>query len=323
MVDLPEPVGPVTRTRPWCCRGEVAQHRRQAELGHRRDLPRDHPQRDRGEPALAERVAADPGVVAPGEREVVLVLDVPGLGLRRVSSSASSASVSSRGQRRRARHRRERAVDADLGRHADGEQQVGAAGLPERVEQRVDPAADAAGGAGAWSPDPPGRRPGQAGGRAAANNGGPPLWTRLTAPCGRGRITVGGRWRRWPTPTGAVLQEAPGRRCSPVIVAWVGADLGPVRLVGGGDRLGLGLSRCGLALSERSDTEDDDAGQDAEDDDDDQELDEREAALVAAGLSGCEQTLVHNGFPPVSRWRPPVAEWRKHMRRTASRTPDP
>jgi hypothetical protein len=56
---------------------QVAQHRREAEVLDGRDLPRDHPQRHRGQPALGERVATDPGVLAPREREVVLVPAIP------------------------------------------------------------------------------------------------------------------------------------------------------------------------------------------------------------------------------------------------------
>ncbi len=119
------------------------EHRRQPERLGRGDRARDHPQRHGRQPPLGERVAADPGVVAPGEREVVLVALAPGPCLVRGEQLGEESVGVRRGEREVPGRRAQGAVDPEHRRQSDGEQQVGAADLPQEGEQPVDPAADA------------------------------------------------------------------------------------------------------------------------------------------------------------------------------------
>jgi hypothetical protein len=128
VVDLPDPVGPVTRIRP--CRP--------------RNRPRDHPERDGGAPPLREGVAADARVLAPGEGEVVLVLAGPGgllLPGQYVVQERLDVAI---GEDPLVRQRRQLAVDADHRRQSDRQQQVGALGGPEPLEQDVEVGPDGA-----------------------------------------------------------------------------------------------------------------------------------------------------------------------------------
>src|SRR5690606_25697165 len=78
------------------------------------------------------------------------------------------------------------------------------------------------------------------------------------------------------------LEEAPRNEC--LTVSRVRTLLGVVGLDGRVDDSELGLAgRLLTILGDTPDGEDDDRGEHAENDDDDQELDEREAAVLAAG----------------------------------------
>ena len=61
VVVLPEPVAPVTRTRPRCSLGEPRDAGRQAELSKLGTSLRDHAERERDRAALAEAVDAEAG----------------------------------------------------------------------------------------------------------------------------------------------------------------------------------------------------------------------------------------------------------------------
>ena len=74
VVDLPQPVGPVTRTRPRGQHGELLEHRRQPELLGRQDVVRNLAE-DRADPVLLhEEVGAEAGQA----RDLVAEIDVAG-----------------------------------------------------------------------------------------------------------------------------------------------------------------------------------------------------------------------------------------------------
>ena len=83
VVDLPEPVAPVTSTRPCGSRVRPRTTCGQPQVVEVRQGVRDHPQRDRDAAALAERVDPEPGLVAPAEREVELLAGLELLALAR------------------------------------------------------------------------------------------------------------------------------------------------------------------------------------------------------------------------------------------------
>ena len=74
MVDLPEPVGPVTRIRPRGFSHELRDDRRQAELLEGLDLERDRAERAGDGAALHEDVGAEAREAVHAEREVELVV---------------------------------------------------------------------------------------------------------------------------------------------------------------------------------------------------------------------------------------------------------
>ena len=100
VVDLPEPVGPVTRTKPRGLRVNSASTRRQAELLEALDLVRDQAEGGADRAALEEDVdaeARDPGDRV-GEVELLLVLEP--LALRVVEQRVDDLARVLRGQRR-------------------------------------------------------------------------------------------------------------------------------------------------------------------------------------------------------------------------------
>ena len=80
-VDLPEPVGPVTSTRPRGRRGELVHDRRQAELVDRDDLAGDQAERRGDRAALEVGVDAEAGLAGDdvGEVELEIGLQAPAL----------------------------------------------------------------------------------------------------------------------------------------------------------------------------------------------------------------------------------------------------
>ena len=72
VVDLPLPVGPVTRMRPARLVGQLVDDRRQPELVEARDLERDEAVDAADRAALVEDVAAEAGEALDAEREVEL-----------------------------------------------------------------------------------------------------------------------------------------------------------------------------------------------------------------------------------------------------------
>ena len=79
VVDFPDPVGPVTRTRP---RGSLAIQSAtggRAELVEGRDVGGDHAERQRHLALLGEGAATEAGPVVPGEGEVDVLILVEGL----------------------------------------------------------------------------------------------------------------------------------------------------------------------------------------------------------------------------------------------------
>ena len=87
VVLLPEPVGPVTSTRPRGLFGELGDDRRQAELVEGQDLERDRAERAGDRAALHEDVGAEAREVLHAEREVELVV------LLELRSSAPRSSI--------------------------------------------------------------------------------------------------------------------------------------------------------------------------------------------------------------------------------------
>ncbi len=138
MVDLPEPVGPVTSTKP---RGRLASHSatvRQVEFGEARDLGRDHPQRQGGLAPLGEGAATEPGPVQPGEGEVDVLLDVEGGLLGRVQQRCARGVDLLAGEHRGPFDRAQLAVDADPGCRVSGQEEVRALLVPQDLEPRRD-----------------------------------------------------------------------------------------------------------------------------------------------------------------------------------------
>ncbi len=275
MVDLPEPVGPVIRTRPWCRSARSRSTGGRPSVVGRGDRARDHPQRHRGQPALGERVAADPGVVAPGEGEVVLLAARPRPRPASGVSTSASRRVGVLGGQRRGRRapgsaRRRPAASAAGRRSAAGRCRrpaTGAASSPSiRLPMRWTCVCMVRVLGVEW-------RGGTGGGPrlAAALPSGHDQQQAADA-SGRGdRGAVVDRGRRRGLEVLGRDQRGDGGR--------VAAGLRVLRLSGDLDGLAVGRLRRGLGvLSEGPDAEDDDAGQDAEDDDDDEELDEGEAA---------------------------------------------
>ena len=146
VVDLPDPVGPVTNTSPWVRLAELADRPRQADVVERRDVPRDDPQRDGDGALLPERVAADPGGVAPGEGEVDLGTGGELRALTLVEEAEREALGVRGGEGGDALGGVQAAVDAQQGRGAGGEEEVGAPGLPQPAEQGVDVEVERKGG---------------------------------------------------------------------------------------------------------------------------------------------------------------------------------
>ena len=106
VVDLPEPVVPVSRMIPRRSSASVADHRRQTEVLDRPHLVGDHAADDRDRAALAEGVDAEPRDARDRVGEVGLAVGVELLARRgrcRRAASRSASSVSSGLQRLAAR----------------------------------------------------------------------------------------------------------------------------------------------------------------------------------------------------------------------------
>jgi hypothetical protein len=83
VVDLPEPVGPVTRISPPGALRQLGGDRRQAEVLEGPHAEGDHPEHHRHAAALLEDVAAEPGQILDAERKVELVFLFEALPARR------------------------------------------------------------------------------------------------------------------------------------------------------------------------------------------------------------------------------------------------
>ena len=137
VVDFPEPVGPVTSTRPRGFSAIFAITPRKPEVGEGADVERDLPDHHRDAAALLEAVAAEAREVLDAEREVELVLHLEPLllvlGQHRVREL----------QRVLGREHvfdvrvRDVAVDAQLGALAGGDVQVRRVALDHLLEQRA------------------------------------------------------------------------------------------------------------------------------------------------------------------------------------------
>ena len=137
VVDLPEPVGPVTSTSPCgSCTSCLAIGGR-PELVERRDVIGDQAERQRRDAPLVERVAAEPSKVVPAEREVDFLHDPELLGeipaQDRQHDPLGGVHVEGR-----LVHRHECPVDAEEGRAADRDQEIRRLAIPQLAEQVLD-----------------------------------------------------------------------------------------------------------------------------------------------------------------------------------------
>ena len=138
VVDLPEPVGPVTRTKP---RGSVASQsagRGQAELLVGGDAGGDDAQGERGLATLGEHRATEPRLVLPGEGEVDVQLLFEGRLLLGVEERAGDRVDLRAGEGLHALDREQAAVHADPRGRSTGEQEVGALVVPEDPDPGID-----------------------------------------------------------------------------------------------------------------------------------------------------------------------------------------
>ena len=137
VVDLPEPVGPVTRTRPCGRSTHVDSTAGRPEVVERRDLDRDQPEGQCGRTPLVERVPAETCDALPVEREVDLLLGdelVPELTAQHPANDPPGVV----GHQRRFVEPRERAVDSDERRCRRGQEEVGAVVVGEETKEPID-----------------------------------------------------------------------------------------------------------------------------------------------------------------------------------------
>ena len=134
VVDLPLPVGPVTRTSPRGRSESVADDRRQAELVERLDLFGNDAVDGGDGAALIEHVAAEPRHAPDAEREVELEGLLEAL-LLRVGQDAVGERLGVGGAERRQIEDLQLAVHADLRRRLRRDVQVGPAVVDQGLEQ--------------------------------------------------------------------------------------------------------------------------------------------------------------------------------------------
>ena len=126
---MPEPVGPVTRTKPRGLRGQFPQHRRHAERVQRGDLLRDQAEGGADRAALEVAVDAEAGDAGDRVGEVELFVVLEAFALVVVEDPVDDLAGLLRVQDRETVHRLDPALVADRRREAGGEVDVGGAGL--------------------------------------------------------------------------------------------------------------------------------------------------------------------------------------------------
>ena len=135
VVDLPEPVGPVTTHEAALESREVHDDGREPELVHVLDLERDHPEDGAHGVALQEHVHAEAGPSRERVRHVQLELLLEPLPQLLRQDRVDHALQRSRRERRVVARRLELTVDPHHRRGARREVQVGASLLQEGAEQ--------------------------------------------------------------------------------------------------------------------------------------------------------------------------------------------
>ena len=138
VVDLPEPVGPVTSTSPRGCIASAASVERQAELLERLQLLRDDAEGGAERAALEVDVDAEAGEAGNRVRGVDLALDLELLLLLGREHAVEQLLRDVRGQRRNALEALELAADANRGRRPHRQVEVGRAARDHCLEQLVD-----------------------------------------------------------------------------------------------------------------------------------------------------------------------------------------
>ena len=139
VVDLPEPVGPVTSTRPCAQLGQLGDRRRQRQLVERDDLLGDHAEHRAGAVLLHEVVRAEARHALEAVREVdVARLDSNSFQWRSDATGCSSSRTFASSSARPVGHGHELAVHAHARLHARGEVQVGAALILQMAQEFVE-----------------------------------------------------------------------------------------------------------------------------------------------------------------------------------------
>ena len=138
VVDLPEPVGPVTSTRPRGDLRQIVQARREAELLERLDLRRDRAECGREAPALVVGVDAEPGETADAVGEVELPAELQVLLLLRRRDPVDQLAQEIRIELGELREQLDMAATPHCGLHAGRQVQVGGAERDRLLEQGVD-----------------------------------------------------------------------------------------------------------------------------------------------------------------------------------------
>ena len=139
VVDLPEPVVPVSRMIPRSSLGQLGDDRRQVEVGDRADGVRDRAADEAQRAALTEGVDAEARDAGDRVREVDLVLAAELVELRGVGQHGAHGRLGVfGGQRSRTLDRPQLTVDTCQRRGLNLEMEVGASELHERAESIVD-----------------------------------------------------------------------------------------------------------------------------------------------------------------------------------------
>ena len=137
VVDLPEPVGPVTRTRPERRWPNSLTTVRDAELLEGGDLGRDEPENGAVTVGLLEEIAAEPRVLIHLVGEVEIARGLVALPALRAGNLAQHVAHFLVGQEFLA-DGYDVAMAANLGRLALAEVKVGGAGVDENFEELID-----------------------------------------------------------------------------------------------------------------------------------------------------------------------------------------
>ena len=135
MVDLPLPVGPVTRIEPARLFAKLAQYRRQLELVEGFDLEGNHAEYAGRRPALVEQVAAKARNVLNAEGKIEFQVFFEPV-LLRVGQNAVSELLGFRGaQRRNILQGLQFAMHADARRRVGGQVEVGSSRIDHPLQQ--------------------------------------------------------------------------------------------------------------------------------------------------------------------------------------------